>query len=526
MERSPWLAHGLELLPGLLSWGLVVGSGWLVFSYPDLLVPAVLVVVAHWLVRVLALTTSVVVVQRRTRAVGREDWATRLATIDARPARRESLLRELLRPTSRAFAALGFSALARRPDTRRSARAELAALDAIDRLPEPPASPTEYHHVLVVAAEDGSLETLHATVGAAAEAHWPRERKILVIITRAGDGAAAEKVASLRAASGPAFGEVIHLVDALDPGVGPHGRSVLAFAARHLHRRLARDRGIDPARVLVTALAADERIDPAYLAHLTWTHLTSAGRATEFYRPMPTYSLGAWGRPMPARLIAALRNQMSMWQALRRGDHRGFGARSATLELIHGVGYWATDATPDDVRLGWRSWILHRGRSTVVPLFVPVHASAQRAVPDVGCSLATYLDPVRWARGASDFGLAVATGVEEARVPAWVRVRWLLGYATEHVAWVLAPVTLIGASLTPLVVPSAPGIVGVTPAAVALGMLALAALASGVLGWQAAVAAPPKPAEWGILHRGLSALQWIAYPPLALVGGLLPRAWS
>ena len=82
---------------------------------------------------------------------------------------------------------------------------------------------------------------------------------------------------------------------------------------------------------------------------------------------------------MLQRLFAAVLTQLQMWRSVLPEKLQSFGSYSTTLHLVHDVGYWATDAIPEDSRFYWKSYFRYGDRFRAVPLFIPIYGDAVRA---------------------------------------------------------------------------------------------------------------------------------------------------
>jgi hypothetical protein len=236
-DRYLWLQRLLEMIPGTVSWAVIIGPVWLSFSYPGLVAYFVLTFDFYWLCRALWFAGSVIVAYRRMRGVLATDWRARLETLDD--------------PNL--------------PDWR------------------------SYTHLALIPTYTEALETLRHTVRALAEANWPADHKICAIITRETDAAGIANVGSLRAEFGSAFAEFLHILDPLEPGIVVGKSSAMAFGGRWLYRLLVRERGMDPSLLLVTDLDADYRVHREYFNYLAWAHVTDSNRDTQLYQPVPYF---------------------------------------------------------------------------------------------------------------------------------------------------------------------------------------------------------------------------------------------
>ena len=108
-------------------------------------------------------------------------------------------------------------------------------------------------------------------------------------------------------------------------------------------------------------------------------HLTDPNRETQLYQPMPYLHNNIWQAPLMQRLFAAVLTQLQMWRSVLPEKLQSFGSYSTTLHLVHDVGYWATDAIPEDSRFYWKSYFRYGDRFRAVPLFIPIYGDAVRA---------------------------------------------------------------------------------------------------------------------------------------------------
>jgi hypothetical protein len=499
---------------------------WLSFSYPWLVAYFVLSFNFYWLCRALWFSGAVIVAYRRVRRVLAVDWTRRVAAL-ADPAARRAEIRTTLAALGedRPRAALGIAATLQ-PDRRerRHLEEELSALAAIEALPEPPPDAGELTHLALIPTYTEPLEKLRHTVRALAEAAWPKERKICAIITRETDEGGIANVATLREEFGDDFAEFIHILDPLEPGIVIGKSSAMAWGGRFLYRILVRERGMDPRRILVTDLDADYRVHPQYFAYLSWMHLSDPNRETQLYQPIPYLHNNIWQAPMFQRLFAAVLTQLQMWRSVLPEKLQSFGSYSTTLHVVHDVGYWATDAIPEDSRFYWKSYFRYGDRFRAVPLFIPIYGDAVRARTYWRSMAEQYLQVRRWAWGVTDIPYVIENAIRHVEIPFWSRFWRIANLFGEHINWAIAPfVITFGATVPLLVNPAfAETTLGQNLPIFASGMLSLALVSLLVLVVVEHRIVPPRPADWGRLRRFVTYLQWLALPLVGIFFSTLP----
>jgi hypothetical protein len=526
LDRYRWLQRALEMVPGVISWAVLIGPVWLSFSYPWLVAYFVLSFDFYWLCRALWFSGAVIVAFRRIRDVEAIDWPALLGGLRVPADYRRELearlakLRAADAPTAVGIVAGGPSV---RSERRRIER-ELRALDAVRTLAEPPPAADEYIHLALIPTYTEPLEKLRLTVRALADAAWPRDRMICAIITRETDEQGIANVAALRDEFGAAFAEFIHILDPLEPGIVVGKSSAMAWGGRYLYRLLVRERGMDPQRILVTDLDADYRVHPHYFAYLTWMHLTDPNRETQLYQPIPYFHNNLWEAPFLQRLFAAVLTQLQMWRSVLPEKLQSFGSYSTTLHLVHDVGYWATDAIPEDSRFYWKSYFRYGDSFRAVPLFIPIYGDAVRARGYWRSMAQQYLQARRWAWGVTDIPYVIQNAIRHREIPLMSRAWRIANLFGEHINWAIAPFVVMFGATVPLIINPAFGetTLGQNLPLFASGMLSLALVSLLVLILVEEQIVPRRPTGWGALQRMLSHLQWIGLPFVGIFFSNLP----
>jgi len=510
------------MVPGTISWAVLILPLWLSFSYPWLVAYFVLSFDFYWLCRILWFGGAVIVAYGRISDVLAVDWPDRLTGL-ADPAARRAEIEARMHDAPRGAIGIAGGVRTYRGERRRL-RDELDDLRAFDALDHAPPRAEDLVHLALIPTYTESLEKLRYTVRALAEARWPADRKICAIITRETDEGGIDNVRALQAEFGDAFAEFIHILDPLEPGIVVGKSSAMAWGGRYLYRLLVRERGMDPRLIIITDLDADYRVHPQYFAYLSWMHLTDPNRETQLYQPIPYFHNNIWEAPMLQRLFAAVLTQLQMWRSVLPEKLQSFGSYSTTLHLVHDVGYWATDAIPEDSRFYWKSYFRYGDRFRAVPLFIPIYGDAVRARGYWRSMAEQYLQARRWAWGVTDIPYVIENAVRHREIPAMSRFWRVVNLFGEHINWAITPFVLTFGAAVPLLINPAFGetTLGQNLPLYASGMLSIAIVSLLVLIVVEQRIVPPRPASWGPVQRVLSYAQWIGLPFVGILFSMVP----
>ncbi len=525
--RARLAQRALEIVPGLVSWALILSPLILSFRFPAIVALFVLTFDFYWLYKAVVLTGSVGVTFNRIRRTMADDWRARSLALGDPAARLAEIDRlvplinariERLGRTGQRLAAVGGRRELERLDRERRDLARLVA-----RRAEPVPDPRRLYHVALVPTYTEPYEKLYETVRALAETDYPRDRVMVAIITRETDHEGRRNVARLREAFGHRFVHFFHILDPLEPGIVVGKSSAMAFGGRWLYREFAR-LGFDPADIVVTDLDSDYRVHRQYFGYLTYTFLTDPDRFRRLYQPVPMFHNNLWATPLAVRLVAVGATHVQMWRSLTPNKLVSFSSYAVSLRTVHEVDYWATDAIPEDSRFYWKSFFRFSGDFQAVPLFIPMYGDAVRARSYPRSLVEQYTQIRRWAWGVTDVPYYIQNAFAHREIPRRLRVRRLIDLWLDHINWAIAPFIIIFGSNLPLLLNPAfaQTTLGQNLPLYAAWLLTGAFCCLLILVFVEEQIAPPRPSSWTLGHRAVSYLQWLALPVVGLIFSTLP----
>jgi hypothetical protein len=521
--------RGLEIVPGLVTWLLILAPIPLSLRFPQVVGWFVLCFDCYWLYRATELSVGVNITFRRIRKVAAVDWRQRAFSLENPQKRYDDLARtiELVRVRIDQLQAAGEGTAARggRRELQRL-REERHSLEGVLDLVasgHPLPNARDLVHVALIPTYTEPYENLYQTIKALAESDYPHNLLMVAIITRATDGQGRENVARLRETFGDQFLHFFHILDPLEPGVVVGKSSAMAYGGRWLYRELT-TLGFDPANVVVTDLDADYRVHRQYFGYLTYRFVTNPDRYRRLYQPVPMFHNNLWRCPLPVRLIAVSTTHVQMWRHLTPERLISFSSYAVSLQTVHEVDYWATDAIPEDSRFYWKSFFRYSGEFRAEPLFIPVYGDAVRARSYPRTLAQQYLQIRRWAWGVTDIPFYIDNAFHHGEIPLRKRIGRLISLWADHINWAIAPFVIIFGSNLPLLLNESfrPTPLGQNLPVYAAWLLTGAMGALIVLVFIENELAPPRPREWGLWMRAVSWLQWLCLPIVGILFTNLP----
>jgi hypothetical protein len=518
--------RALELIPGLVTWLLILSLIPLSLRWPQVLGVFVLSFDFYWFYRAVVLAVGVAITFRRIRRVVAVDWRQRAFSLADPERRLEELtnLIERVRMRTAEMQAAGnkLAAHGGRRELRRLID-EQRNLERLVAIGEPIPDPRELWHVALIPTYTEPYEKLYQTVKALAESDYPADMRMVAIITRETDLQGRENVAKLRDIFGAQFRHFFHILDPLEAGVVVGKSSAMAYGGRWLYGELTR-LGYDPRKIVVTDLDADYRVHRQYFGYLTYTFLTDRDRYRRLYQPVPMFHNNLWQCPLPVRLVAVSSTHIQMWHHVTPERLVSFSSYAVCLQTVHEVDYWATDAIPEDSRFYWKSFFRFSGQFRGTPLFIPVYGDAVRARSYGRSLVAQYMQIRRWAWGVTDIPFFIDNAMTHSEIPLRDRIARLTDLWLDHINWAVAPFILMFGAVLPVALNQtfALSIFGQQLPIYAAWILSGAIASLLVLMFIEDQLAPPKPAEWGIRMRIVAWAQWICLPVVGFFFTNLP----
>lgn len=319
----------------------------------------------------------------------------------------------------------------------------------------PALQPHDVVHAIFIATYKESREVLEPTVQSVLASDFDMKQVILMIAYEERGGADTEKTAKqLIEQYGDKFlyaAAVKHPKDIPGEIRGKGGN--VTYAGRQLQKYLEKEK-IDPLRVLVTTLDADNRPDPQYLPALTYLYAVAPDQEHISIQPISVYTNNIWDAPAPMRVIATGNTFFNIMLTLRPHALRNFSAHAQSMKGLIETDFWSVRTIVEDGHQFWRSYFRFDGDYEVLPLYVPIYQDAVLSKGYVKTLKAQFIQLRRWTYGASDIPYVITKGFFTKNK---INKRDLLGKTgrlfESHVTWAVAPLlTFFGGFIPSLLV--------------------------------------------------------------------------
>lgn len=459
----------LEILPGFVSWNMILFPYWGILVIPAVVAYYVLLFDVYWFYQSLSTAITASISHLRIQASKRLNWVRELQSF---------------------------------PDWQK------------------------VQHIVVIPTYKEPVHVLERTFQSLAVQDLPLKQIHVVLGMEAKEDAAvrAQKVKILKAKFGAKFGTFLVNVHTLVPGEIAGKSSNERSAGLAAKQEIIDKKGIDIKYATVTSCDADHVYHPKHFSVLTYKFLDDPDRYNKFWQAAVLFYSNLWKLPPLTRALNRMSSIWNLSQLPRKDRLVSAQNYSLSFQLLDQVGYWDGDVIPEDYHLFFKTFFATRGRVEVEAIYLPLFADAPEGKNLLASIKSQYQQYQRWAWGVSDDAFVIKNYFTVSGVPFLTKTLRLLGLVREHFLWpVNWFIITLGISIPVLLNPNfARTVLGYTlPGLSSLILtLSLAFLIVMIFIESRHKPLPPKgyPA-WKII---LSPLEFILLPVVGFIFGALP----
>ncbi len=372
--------------------------------------------------------------------------------------------------------------------------------------------PDDVYHAIIIAAYNETREVLEPTIQSVIASDYDMKKVILVLAYEGRDGAQSETaVLDLAKEYGSQFA---HTLTAKHPLTEKEVRGKggnITFAARQLESYLEKA-NIDPINVIVTTLDSDNRPHKGYLASLAYLYCICPDPLYSSFQPVPIYTNNIWDAPALMRVIATGNSFWNIVLSMRPHMIRNFSSHAQGMAALIETDYWSVRTIVEDGHQFWRTYFRFDGKHEVYPLYVPIYQDAVFSSSYIKTLKMQFIQIRRWAWGASDVAYVVEKGFfSQNNVPKGDLIMKFSRLLEGHISWSTAPLILAFAGFIPALFNNndyasnqLPVIAGRIQTIAMVGILATLYLSLKTL--------PPKPERYKKHRTVFMVLQWVLLP--------------
>lgn len=490
-----------EILPGLLSYSMIIALFIFSLISPTLGAIYLLIIITITLVKAIGVAVRTVQGYNEIKRAMRVDWHQRYADLKI-PHEKFEILRG---SSSNAF----------------DFDEHVENLRMLSVAPKDYPNPDSIYHAVIMVAYNEGLDTLIPTVEAVRDTEFPNERIIFIMGYEERGGPEIEQNAKkLKSMFKDTFYDFI-LVKHPDnlpreiKGKGPN----LTYAGHHLAEYVTR-KNIPMERVIVTSLDADNRMSEKYLDYVAYEYVVNPERKRMAFQPVSLFMNNIWDASAPMRVIAVSNSFFNVINVKRPHLLRNFASHSQPLDALYEMDFWSKRTIVEDGHQYWRSLFHFRGKYEVLSIKVPIYQDAVIEESFWRTVKAQFVQLRRWDYGASDVAYVGVRMVDRKRrkMPLWLLFPKFWRLLDGHVTLAaMSPIVAFGGWVPrllnfqsrELLTYNLPATVSWIQLFASIGLMITVFISLKML--------PPRPKKYNKIKSIGMVLQWILSPLVAIL---------
>jgi hypothetical protein len=385
---------------------------------------------------------------------------------------------------------------------------------------------SEVIHAIIIATWNESREVLEPTIQSVLGSHYDMKKVIVFLAYEERGGPDVEKRAK-KLISGYSdkfmYAEATKHIDQPGEVIGKGGN--ITNAGRELKKYLEKE-NIDPKRVLVTTLDADNRPDKEYFQALTYTFCSTEEPKYVSYQPIPMFLNNIWDAPAPMRVVATGNTFWNIILSMRPHMLRNFSSHAQPMDALIDTDFWSVRTIVEDGHQYWRTFFRYDGKHDVYPIYVPIYQDAVLTDSYKRTLKAQFVQVRRWAWGASDIAYVAYMGfLKKNKIPKTLLLARFGRLLEGHISWSTAPLILLLAAYPPFLFNPDSYLANQLPqVASSLQRIAMVGILSSM--YLSMRSLPPKPARYKHRRTIWMVLQWVYLPVTSIIYSAMAAIYS
>lgn len=306
------------------------------------------------------------------------------------------------------------------------------------------------------------------------------------------------------------------------PGELPGKGSNMRYMGHEMQKYL-QDKPINPDKIIVSAFDVDTIAHPQYFACLAYQFLTVPSPHRSSYQPITLFSNNIWSATAPVR-VAAFGTVFWLFSELVRPERMWtFSSHSMSWKMLVDVGFWEPDLVSEDSRIFMQGFLHYDGDYRVTPIFLPVSMDTVAGGSYWESLVALYKQQRRWAWGVEHFPYMLTKFKEHPKLPRRYKLWYIFNHLEGMFTWATAPFLIFILGYLPFITVNAVDSALFVNSPYTLEfMMRGATLGVFITGGLSFFLLPPRPSRAPRWNWLLMLLQWALLPVTFILFGALP----
>ena len=409
-----------EMVPGLLSWSILLFLIVLSILKPLLAMVVILAFDFYWLLRLLYMTIFLVLSFGRLRIESKADWMKRIKAIE----NIDQSLKDFNKLPSSNF------------NNRLSDYIHKQEMLNLKKSGTPAVDSKSIYHLVILPVAKEPKEVLIPSVESLKGQTFPiKQIMVFLTVEETAPGQIKTDLLSLENIYKNYFLDFKVMIHPTGLKNEAQVKGANASWAAKKAAQFFKTIEIPFENITVSCFDADTIVGKDYFACLTYYFMVTPQRLQASFQPIPVYHNNIWDVPGFARIIETGSSFFQMIESSNPEKLVTFSSHSMSFKALVDINYWPTDMISDDSAIFWKSFIHYDGKFSVIPMYITVSMDITSSKNLLGTIKSVYKQKRRWAWGAENFPIVMRAFISQKGIPLFSKVKHGFKLLESHVSW-------------------------------------------------------------------------------------------
>ena len=364
-----------EILPGFLTWSILLGVPLLVFFVPVWVAIFIIAFDLYWIYKSFFVSLYTIGAYNRLRKglnIQWDDLVLDLNDVETSLKKREDHIQEIQQKKKEFSSRKEFRRALQIQKQEYSLLKEVSEKDQRKFLPV-----QDIIQVVMFPTATEGPEIIRSAIQAVRESTFPNKQIIVLLATEENEERASReyKIRVLKEEFGEVFKEFFVTTHKVAQGEMKCKASNTTFAAKELQRYFD-NQNIPYENVILSNFDCDTVCHPQYLSALAFFYSTEENRLQFAYQPLPMYNNNIWDTNAFVRVVVFNSTFWHMFQSTR-SRMVTFSSHSEAFATLVRLNYWPVNMISEDSIIYWKGFSYYDGeyRTKIIPLPVSMDAA-------------------------------------------------------------------------------------------------------------------------------------------------------
>lgn len=290
-------------------------------------------------------------------------------------------------------------------------------------------------HIIVIPNYKEKVEKLRETLETLTRQTFPHKKLFVILAMEEREKEAKEKAEMLVKEYGNIFGAVLPTFHPDIPGEVKGKSSNESYGAKIAYEKLVKTGKVDLGFSTISSVDADSIFDPQYFSYLAYAFLSDPLPYNKFWQSANVTYNNFWQVPAPVRVTAFFG---SLWRTallVQKDRLVSNSTYSLSFKMLVDIGFWDTDVIPEDYRIFFKAFFAKKGQIWVEPIFLKTSMDSPQSPTYFRTLQNTYDQQRRWSWGVSDDPLFIKWWFTIPGVPFYRKTMLVYHVLLDHFLW-------------------------------------------------------------------------------------------